>query len=148
MAFIEKLIEEEKALQTRLELVRATLKGYGVVVGNNSTPSYSKGVFPSKGRPEKQLIWLFENQLSQGLKLKEAQQKFNEQLGSDAVNIDNTARRLKKEGKLVIVKYNGKHIYSFWGLPSWIGSDEDFKDQYKPDMELLPEITSSEVVRK
>lgn len=151
MDFLDGLIAEEKALQTRLDLVRATLLAYGVSIetsqGRIAIPSIGKGVFPSKATIEKQLIWLFENQLTNGLKLKEVQQIYNELVGSDSKNIENTARRLKREGKLILVKYNRKHLHSYWGLPSWVEGN-GFKNKHKPDMELLPEITSSEVVTK
>lgn len=143
MDFLEGLIQEEKALQTRLELIRATLLAYGVSSENVT----GKSIFPSKATVEKQLIWLFENQLSQGLKLKEVQEVYNELLGSDSNKVDNTARRLKREGKLVIVKYNGKNLHSYWGLPTWIEKN-DFKNSHKPDMDLLPDIIKSEVIKE
>ncbi len=148
MDLINNLIEEEKTLLNRLELVQAMLKSYGVSSGSSeSVPLKNRGVFPTKARPDKQVLWLFENALSKGLKLKDVQVAYDERIGNDSKSIENTSRKLKREGKLIIVKYNNKHIYSYWGLPSWV-NENDFKEAYKPDMDLLPEITASEVVRK
>lgn len=147
MNFVEELIKEESALVQRLELVRATIKAYGAEASESNKSNINPGAFPTKARTDKQLLWIFENSLSKGLKLKELQEKYNSLLGNDSVNIDNVARRLKREGKLVIVKYNDKNLLSYWGLPSWIDGD-NFKEVHLPDAEALPEITSSHVFRE
>lgn len=154
MDLIEDLIKKREDLFKQVEAIDTVLRIYGYAgsdykvneISSNNV-NVSKGVFPTKARVDKQLLWLFENFLKKGLKLKEVQEKFNELLGNDGTNIDNYARKLKKAGKLVIVKYNDKHLHSYWGHPDWIDGN-DFKQEYKPDFEFLPEIISSEVIRE
>ncbi|TJY37711.1 hypothetical protein [Pontimicrobium aquaticum] len=103
--------------------------------------------FPSLARKDKQLLWLFENYLGRGTKLHDVQYHMN-MLSGSVKRIDNVARRLKKQGKLVVVKYNGANNLSFWGLPEWVLSN-DFKHEYKPKEKYLPiDINKKEVVRK
>jgi len=103
--------------------------------------------FPLLARKDKQLLWLFENYLGCGTKLQDVQYHMN-MLSGKLIRIDNVARRLKREGKLVVVKYNGANNLSFWGLPEWVLIN-DFKNEYKPKENYLPlEIYKKEVVRK
>lgn len=155
MNTINDLIEKRKDLFKKLEAIDVVLKMFEykaddyIFDGNNvdkNELSNSK-VFPTKTRLDKQILWIFENSLTRGLKLTEFQRIFNEHIGNDSTKIDNKARQMKKEGKLLLVKYNNKHIHSFWGLPTWIDGN-DFMLAHKPSEEQLPEITSSEVIRE
>lgn len=109
-----------------------------------------QNVFPINGRKDKQVIWLFENVFKKGIKLQELQDKYNELKGLDSkgkeIRVDNTARRLKKQEKLAVVKYNGSNKNAFWGLPSWIEGN-DFDNEHRPNENKLPlDIEFSEVV--
>ena len=55
--------------------------------------------FPALSRKDQQLIWLFENYLTRGIKLREVQKKLDS-ISGKPIKIENVARRLKKEGKL------------------------------------------------
>lgn len=152
MELIEDLIEKRKDILKQLEAIDTVLKIYGFENSNYNfaSDSISSGigstkVFPSKATKEKQVLWIFENRLTKACKLKDVQETYNELVGSDKVNIDNTARKLKKESKLLFVRYNKKNVLSFWGHPSWI-SGNDFKKEYQAELELLPDITFSEVM--
>jgi|SRR6218665_1625049 len=145
MNFLEEAKKEEAILLEKLAIVKNVIAYWGNGQNFSTNESISGLVFPSKSSKEKQIIWLFENKISHAIKLKSVQDLYNEHVGNDKTNIDNLVRRLKKESKLSFVKYNGKNILSFWGLPSWIEGN-DFKVDYKPDPESLPEIISSEVI--
>ncbi|WP_299519532.1 hypothetical protein [Winogradskyella sp.] len=104
--------------------------------------------FPQVATKEAQLMWLFENFFNKGIKLSEVQKHYDN-LSSKKGRIDNVARRLKKEGRLVVVKYNRSNKMSFWGLPLWIKENKDFRLQHKPNENLLPlDIFDTKVVRK
>lgn len=153
MALIEELLKERKSLQNRIEAIDLLLDSYGY--GKNkqipmpfseSKNTYKENEFPLKARKDKQVMWIFENVLKNAVKLDDIQNKFDELNNSDKVVIKNIARRLKKEGQLAIVKYNGLNKASFWGLPSWIDNN-DFKKEYRPNENLLPfTIEKTEVV--
>jgi len=156
MDVIKDLIEKRKDLFKQVEAIDTVLKIYGykgsdyLFEGNPNDKvieDVDSKIFPFKARMDKQILWLFENALDKGLKLKDANEAFQKHSGDSTANIENTARRLKKEGKLIIVKYNGTHVYSYWGLPHWVEGN-DFKQQHKPDPETLPEIESSEIIRQ
>lgn len=153
MNVIDDLIRKRKDLLKQIQAVDTVLSMYGhksndliledsKALENDSTNSK---IFPSKARLEKQILWVFENSITKALKLTEFQKIFNEHIGNDRVKIDNKARHMKKEGKLVLVKYNGKHINSYWGLPAWIDGN-DFAPVHKPNENQLPEIIKSEVI--
>ena len=150
---IDDLIAKRKDLFKEVEAIDTVLRIFGhkaddyIFDSKNTNDSSNSKIFPTKARNDKQILWIFENVINKGLKLTEFQRIFNEHIGNDSIKIDNKARKLKKEGKLILVKYNDKHIHSFWGLPSWIEGN-DFKQEYRPDADLLPEVISSEVVRE
>lgn len=152
MDVIEDLIEKRKDVLKQLEAIDTVLKIYGFEGSdykfNSDLSSSSVGsskVFPSKATREKQVLWIFENKLTKACKLRDVQDTYNELVGNDKVSIDNTARKLKKESKLLFVRYNEKNVLSFWGHPSWI-MGSDFKKEHKPDLDLLPDITFSQVM--
>ncbi|TPG38382.1 hypothetical protein [Flavobacterium pectinovorum] len=152
MEIIDNLIDKRKDVIKQLEAIDTVLKLYGYVAsdykfnGTEAEPqSQNSAVFPSKATREKQILWIFENKITKACKLKDIQNVYNELRGKDDVNIDNTARKLKKESKLLFVQYNDKNLLSFWGLPTWIVND-DFKDEHKPDMEGLPDVVKSVVM--
>lgn len=155
MDVIDDLIEKRKDLFKQVQAIDTVLKIYGYKAedynfdsSDNTVNELSNPkVFPTKTRLDKQILWIFENSLTRGLKLTEFQKIFNEHIGNDGIKIENKARHMKKDGKLVLVKYNSKHIHSFWGLPSWIEGN-DFAPAHKPNEEQLPEITNSEVIRE
>lgn len=143
MNFLEEAKKEEATLIEKLQIVRNVIRYWGGEE-NQSMELTSSSVFPTKATKEKQILWLFENKITKALKLKSVQDLYNAQIGNDSTKIDNTVRRLRTESKLLFVKYNDKNILSYWGLPNWVDGN-DFKDEYRPDAESLPEITSSEV---
>lgn len=150
MEVIDNLIEKRKDILNQLEAIDTVLKIYGYQGSdyhyNKTEPTPQNiGVFPFKATKEKQILWIFENRINKACKLKDIQKAYNEASGKTDVNIDNTARKLKKDSKLVFVQYNDKNLLSFWGLPTWLEGD-DFKEQYKPDMESLPDIVKSVVM--
>ena len=160
MEFVDQLKHEKESLLKRVSAINLLLESYGVKSENqkeseelfpiqqNESPSKRGSVFPINGRRDKQVLWLFENHLPTAVKLNKAQDEYRkivEEYGGRAEKISNVARRLKKEGRLVVVKYNNMNTASFWGLPSWI-EDNDFKPEFKPDESQLPlEVHSSEV---
>jgi hypothetical protein len=155
MDVIEDLIKKRKDLFKQVEAIDTVLKIYGVNVLDNKFLSNdaeinvgddATKIFPIKSKPATQVLWLFKNSIKHSIKLKEVQELFNKYSGSNDKRIDNVARRLKRDKKLVIVKYNEKNLLSFWGLPEWVG-ENDFKQEFKPEEESLPdEILNSEVV--
>ena len=153
------LIDRLALLNDRIKSIDELLKSYGVNVidgnilnGSNdrhkSITENKKG-FPISGRSDKQVLWIFNNRISKGSKLNLIQQHYDTLTkGSDlhGKKINNAARRLNKNKKLVMVKYNNVNMSSFWGLPEWI-EENDFKKEYRPDDSQLPvEIVSSEVL--
>ncbi len=104
--------------------------------------------FPRLAKTDKQLLWLFENYFKKGVKFSEIQNEFNMFVGKKQ-RVDNIARRLKREGKLVVVKYNNSNKLSYWGLPSWINElNNDFTQINTPSKEKLPhDIYEKKVVR-
>lgn len=144
MALIDELKKEEQLLIKQLDVVRAAILVYS---GSVITSTDSNVYFPTAASKEKQIIWIFENKLSKGSKLRDVQEFYNQLRGKDDVKIDNTARRMKREGKLILVKYNDQNLLSYWGLPEWAGKN-DFQDEFKPDMESLPYIENSVLYRK
>ena len=149
MDVIEDLIEKRNDLFKQVEAIDTVLKIYGYngkdSRSNLDLDSLSNSkIFPTKVTLDKQILWIFNNSINKALKLTEFQKIFNEHIGKDSIRIDNKARQLKKDGKLVLVKYDGKNILSFWGLPSWIEGN-DFKAEHKPGEDSLPYVTTSEV---
>ncbi|WP_426065364.1 hypothetical protein [Flavobacterium sp. DSP2-3-1] len=155
MDVIEDLIKKRNDLFKQVEAIDTVLEIYGHNALNSKSENsrtdlinvdnVSK-IFPIKAKPATQVLWLFRNTFTHSIKLREVQISYDNYTGSSDVRIDNVARRLKKDKKLVIVKYNDKNILSYWGLPEWIDGN-DFKTEFKPDAETMPdEITSSEVV--
>jgi len=150
MEVIENLIEKRKDVLKQLEAIDTVLKLYGYVgtdykFNNTEATTQTSNVFPSKGTREKQVLWIFENKISRACKLKELQTVYNELRGKDDINIDNTARKLKKDSKLIFVQYNSKKLLSFWGLPTWLEGD-DFKEEHKPEADGLPDLVTSIVM--
>jgi hypothetical protein len=150
MDVIDELVEKRKDVLKQLEALDTVLKIYGFNgsdyhFNNKDLDTTNSKVFPTKATRAKQVLWIFENKISKACKLKDIQKTYEELAGSDKVNIQNTARKLKKESKLLFVRYNEKNVLSFWGHPSWIDGN-DFKNEYKPDMESLPDIKISEVM--
>lgn len=149
MDLIKDLIDKRNGLFKKVEAIDTVLKLYGYDVdklnsGDEKSELTNSKIFPSKVTLDKQILWIFENSINNALKLTEFQKIYNEHIGKDSINVDNKVRQLKKDGKLVLVKYDGKNILSFWGLPSWIEGD-DFKSEHKPSPETLPSVTTSEV---
>lgn len=150
MSFIEELRKERRELKKRLDAIDVLLDSYGdVSVTTNSSTSNEKvnAGFPKSGRIDKQILWLFENHFTKGIKMSDVNVGYNHFNGTENENVDNITRRLRKEGNLVTVKYNGQNKLSFYGLPTWI-EDNDFKETYRPNEDDLPlgDITS-EVVK-
>jgi len=140
------LIENIKAIDTLLAFYRGS-RDSGQIV--NSTKEIYQipiedGVFPITGTKEKQIMWLFKNKFTQVVKISEMKEMYKVFSGKDD-RIDNTARRMKREGKLVLIKYNDNNILSYWGLPSWIEDGELMKD-YEPDFDKLPDIQKKEIL--
>jgi hypothetical protein len=144
---VELLLKEKDGLLKRIEVIDVALSSYKGDVPNQNGIAEKKpetNYFPISGRKEKQILWIFNNSVSRGLKIREIQDVYNEIVGNSQTSIENIVRRLKSEQKLVLVKYNGKNLLSYWGLPEWIEGN-DFKDEHKPNLEDLPDITESEV---
>jgi hypothetical protein len=161
---INELLKEKEILLERIEAVNRFLLAYGykddkkksvtpAALEENFNPltgyQYVRKDFPIDGRKDNQVLWLFNNHFDKGIKLNELQSKYNELKGfddkGDEIRIDNTARRLKRESKLVVVKYNNSNKNAFWGLPEWI-ENNDFKEEYRPDKNKLPiDIESTDV---
>lgn len=151
MDVIEDLIEKRNDLFKQVEAIDTVLKIYGYNGNNLVSNLFSDDlsilntkVFPTKVPLEKQILWIFENSIKTALKLTEFQNIYNKHIGRDSIKVENKVRQLKKEGKLALVKYDGKNIHSFWGLPSWI-EGTDFKPENRPSEESLPFFTTSEV---
>lgn len=54
-----------------------------------------------------------------------------------ATNLINYLRALKEKGKIVYVKHDDQNIYTFWGSPSWLGSDRKPLPQFMYDLKGL-----------
>ncbi|SDR65829.1 hypothetical protein [Christiangramia echinicola] len=161
MEFVDQLKHEKESLLKRVSAINLLLESYGVKtedskdsnelfpVQQNERPVTNDSVFPINGRRDKQVLWLFENHLRSAVKLNKAQEEYRkivEEYGGKAEKISNVARRLKKKGRLVVVKYNNMNTSSFWGLPSWV-EENDFKSEFRPDESQLPiEVHTSEVI--
>ena len=166
---IKQLLEEKRFLLKRLDAINTLLISYKEKSKRNLDPNHPFNLagtelkriginlksainFPLFGRKDKQVLWLFENWFAKGVKLIDVQNRYNELCGFDEsgkeIRIDNVVRNLKRDGKLVVVKYNSSNKLSFWGHPSWVG-EVDFLENRKPSEEFLPISTyTSEVVRK
>lgn len=148
--FIKRLVEEKKKVEGTLNAITVLLESYGVKDNSSVSNIISKldeindEVFPIKQRKDKQILWLFNNVFTGAIKIGEIKEVFQKYSGNED-RIDNVVRRLKRENKLKLVKYNENNILSYWGLPNWVG-EKDFLAEFKPDQDLLPEIISSEVV--
>jgi len=160
---IEALIKEKRDLNERIKAINLLLSSYGYNVDSDKLKEKALELatdlklkqtlfdrFPTNGRKDKQILWLFNNFFNRGIKLQDLQNKYNEIRGVDnkgkEIRIDNIARRLKRDKKLVVVKYNGLNKNSFWGLPEWIDGD-NFDPEHIPDESKLPiDIEFSEVV--
>ena len=160
MALIDELLKEKDSLIKRINAIDLLLEYYGAeesssikfnsdtALGKVSENSAILGKkmsdfmnFPIHGRKDKQVLWIFEHKAKVGIKLSEIQEFYNDLRGLDGkgkeIRIDNVARRLKRQGKLVIVKYNNLNKASFWGLPEWVDK-AGFKDELKPAEDKLP----------
>lgn len=152
MSLIDELLKEKESLKNRIAAIELLLDSYGYNnVTNHGTgqinfkPHEEKNSFPKKARRDKQVLWIFKNSLNSAAKLNTIQKKYEELSGTEN-KISNIARRLKKDGKLVVVKYNKQNRSSFWGLPEWIDG-KDFIDEYRPNENMLPlDIEDTEVV--
>lgn len=149
MDVIADLIEKRKDLFKQVEAIDTVLNIYGYNESTNHTNQNVEDLtnaelFPLKVSLDKQIFWIFENSGGRALKLTELQNIFNQYIGKTNIKISNKARQLKKDGKLVLVKYDGKNILSFWGLPSWI-EENDYKVEHRPSEDKLPYYSSSEV---
>jgi hypothetical protein len=149
MDIVELLLKEKEGLLRRMDVINAALSVYqdNVLYSKESVTEKKpeSNYFPISGRKEKQILWMFNNSINKALKIREIQDVYNEIVGNNETSIENVVRRLKSEQKLVLVKYNGKNLLSYWGLPEWIEGN-DFKDEHKPNLEDLPDIIESEVV--
>lgn len=92
-----------------------------------------------------QIYSLFEKKIiRRAVRRSQIQQIFTEEYNS-LKNVGAGLPKLKREGKLVLVTYNGKKGDSYWGLPAWTEGN-DFKEQFKPQLSLLPKkIFKSEI---
>lgn len=96
--------------------------------------------FPKAARSDQQILWLFENYFKKAEKLSEIQRRINNFNGRE-VRIDNVARRMKREGHLVAVKYNRSNKLNYWGLPQWLAEkNNDFHITYRPNENELPSV--------
>jgi hypothetical protein len=145
MSLVVELRKEKDALIKRIEAIDVLLVAYDAS-DEEFQDTEKKAIdsrlnvtsFPISGRVDKQLMWLFKHEITKGIKLGELQELYDKHKPTEPYKkISNVARRLKKESRLVIVQYNNMNKLSFWGLPEWIGAG-DFKDEYKPDENLLP----------
>lgn len=131
----ERLVRLRDELLKRAEAITIVLKyefGEDSSLPTFIQPDHSNStIFPIKAGTNKQISWLFENVFSKAIKLKEVSDKLAEYKG-DKVKIDNLVRRMRTEGKLVLVKYDNKQILSWWGKPDWIDGN-DFAPEYKAD---------------
>lgn len=153
MEFIEELLKEKKSLQERIKAINVLLRAYDVseekiisIEQQTSLFNDKESIsFPTNARRDKQILWMFNNVFNNAVKISSIQDKYDE-LSKSNNNISNIVRRLNKEGKLAIVKYNKQNRASFWGLSEWIDNN-DFKENFKPDENLLPiDIETTEVV--
>lgn len=158
---VDALIKERDTLKEKINAIEVLLSSYGYnskkVVFKNipETPTISQepsneyivSGFPKNGRKDQQVLWLFNNYLTKGLKLKDLQDVYDQfNKDDEGVRIDSVCRRLQREGKLIIVKYNNSNKDSFWGLPEW-AEGNDFREENKPEISKLPvDITYSEVI--
>lgn len=156
MDLIEQLNKERSVLIENVKAIDTLLAFYGAsrdfTKDFNNVLSYNYGstddnVFPVAATKEKQIMWLFEKKFTQIVKISEIKDLHKKYSGNDD-RIDNTARRMKREGKLILVKYNDNNILSFWGLPTWLDNNGVLLDQYSPDFGKLPEIESVDIIRK
>lgn len=163
MDFVDQLKKEKESLLHRVGAINLLLESYGVktedtIIQGELFPENQQGktiesvakVFPINGNRDKQVLWLFENYLEGGIKIKKAEEHYEaivKEYGGRADKITNVARRLKTEGRLVAVRYNNNNGLTFWGLPSWV-EENDFKKEFYPNENELPlEIKASEVTR-
>ena len=132
----DSLIDLRNILNNKILNIVDTIESYGFdEKGNNIKSAKELNVidvvdnvdlwnsFPRQAGADKQLFWLFENYFKKGVKINELQHQFNLFTG-DKKRIDNVARRLKREGRLVVVKYNNSNKLSYWGLPNWIRKND------------------------
>ena len=94
---------------------------------------------------DNQIMSLFEDKIRYAVRRSELQALFEMEFNSNK-NVGAGLPKLKRTGKLKMVRYNGQKGFSFWCLPSWIEGN-DIKEGYKPAKNLLPEkIFKSEIV--
>lgn len=150
MDFKDQLIAERHSLQQRIDAINIALQAYGVstdqVLSSDSESKAISNIFPIRGSREKKIQWILSEYFKRSVRLPEIQKAYDDHNGTES-SIDNFCRNLKKEGKLVFVKYNGRNKLCYWGLPEWIEGN-NFAESRMTDDPELPKIFSSEIQGK
>lgn len=143
----EDLINMRNNLLRRANLINEVLYfEFGEISDNalsNHKESPEINIFPIKSSLEKQILWLFDNVFKKSVKLREVQVKLSF-FKNQIIKPDNAVRKLRKQGKLVMVTYDEKAISSWWGKSEWV-SKNDFKNEFRSNDS--PETLISKVIR-
>jgi hypothetical protein len=146
MDVINDLLSKKTELIKQLDAIDTVLRLYGVDKNEPKTiPVAGSSIvsgFPVKESKENQIYWLFKNKFKKAVKLPDFQAGYEELCGmKKPINISIHVRNLKSEGKLVKVKYNGRHDMSYWGLPEWVDVT-DYKSEFYPENDLINRSTA------
>lgn len=151
MDTIQELMAKKVELLKDVDAIDRILKIFGVDKNEPiSIPvegSFIVSGFPANKSKEEQIYWLFNNKFKRAVKLPDFQKGYAELCGlKKPVDIQIHVRKLKDAGKVVKVKYNGRHDMSYWGLPEWADLT-DFKESYYPENDSINKSTA-EIERK
>ena len=131
--------KEQRVLNEKIEALNALKKLLPDNIQFSGETSYLENA-------DTQIMSLFEKgTIKRAIRRSELQQLFESEYNTKK-NVGAGLPKLKKSGKLIMVRYNGQKGNSFWGLPEWIENDQ-FRNEFKPERKYLPEnITKFEII--
>lgn len=156
---IKLLIDKEAELVRDLNAVRRVLKLLGQNSGEEVLPTRSEtsifGSIYSTGKSslstKDQIISLFKDVLKRAVRLPELQRTYEERYKRNARNLRFDVIKLRREGILMSIKFNGNWNLQYTGLAEWVLIKEEgpeFESRYfHADPDKFPDgIFKSELI--
>lgn len=131
--------KEQRALNEKINALTALKKLLPDNIQFSGETSYLENA-------DTQIMALFEKGIiKRAIRRSELQEIFESEYNTKK-NVGAGLPKLKKCGKLIMLRYNGQKGYSFWGLPSWVQNNQFIKG-CDPESKYLPErILKSEII--